>query len=377
MLNFCFNLISFLDLAIFSLAVLSLLVILIFYFYFFIRLYFYKNKESTFNKPVSIIICAKNEIENLKKKLPSILKQNYFNFEVIVVNDQSTDDTALFLDELSKKYKHLKIVDIDNFVTNREGKKFALTLGIKTAKYEYLLLTDADCFPVSKNWVKKMSSNFNNANIILGYGSYEKKKSFLNKMIRFDTFNVAQQYLSFALAGETYMGVGRNLAYKKSLFFKNKGVASHMHIPSGDDDLFIQEIANENTIAIEVSKDSHTQSAVIQNWRDWIYQKRRHLSTAPLYRNKLKVLLGIYPFAQLLFFLSIILLCIFQIDIYYIIILLFIKLTISYLINYRLMKVLNIFDLYLFHPFYEILHLFIQGNFVLLNLFKKPKKWSR
>ena len=377
MLNFCFNLISFLDLAIFSLAVLSLLVILIFYFYFFIRLYFYKNKESTFNKPVSIIICAKNEIENLKKKLPSILKQNYFNFEVIVVNDQSTDDTALFLDELSKKYKHLKIVDIDNFVTNREGKKFALTLGIKTAKYEYLLLTDADCFPVSKNWVKKMSSNFNNANIILGYGSYEKKKSFLNKMIRFDTFNVAQQYLSFALAGETYMGVGRNLAYKKSLFFKNKGFASHMHIPSGDDDLFIQEIANENTIAIEVSKDSHTQSAVIQNWRDWIYQKRRHLSTAPLYRNKLKVLLGIYPFAQLLFFLSIILLCIFQIDIYYIIILLFIKLTISYLINYRLMKVLNIFDLYLFHPFYEILHLFIQGNFVLLNLFKKPKKWSR
>ena len=175
--------------------------------------------------------------------------------------------------------------------------------------------------PNSKDWAKQMSSNFNNAEIILGYGSYEKKKGLLNKIIRFDAFNVAQQYLSFALSGKTYMGVGRNLAYQKSHFFDNKGFATHIHIPSGDDDLFIQEIATQKTIAIEISEDAHTTSEVIQSWKDWIYQKRRHLSTAPLYKTKFKVLLLLYPLAQLLFFSSVVLLIIFKTDLLYVIVL--------------------------------------------------------
>ncbi|MEC9208795.1 MAG: glycosyltransferase [Bacteroidota bacterium] len=381
MLKFFFafwsNCIGFLELIGLPLAVISLAIILFYYLYFFIKLHFYKSKSSAYNQPISIIICAKNELDNLRKNLPIILEQNYFDFEVIVVNDQSIDESIFFLDQLAKQNKHLVVVDIDNFVTHSLGKKFALTLGIKTAKYEHLLLTDADCIPNSKNWIQQMSSNFNNAAIILGYGSYEKKKGLLNKIIRFDTFNVAQQYLSFALVGQTYMGVGRNLAYKKSLFFDNKGFASHIHIPSGDDDLFIQEIALKSTVTIEILEDSHTTSEVIQNWKDWIYQKRRHLSTGPLYRTKFKILLALYPLAQLLFLLSIIFLIISKTDLLYIIILLGVKLLISYLVNYKTMQRLNVFDLYWIHPLYEILHLLIQGNFVLLNLFRKPKKWSR
>ena len=173
------------------------------------------------------------------------------------------------------------------------------------------------------------------------------------------------------------MGVGRNLAYKKSLFFDNKGFASHMHIASGDDDLFIQEIALNSTVAIEILEDSHTTSEVIQSWKNWIYQKRRHLSTGPLYKPKFKILLALYPLAQFLFLLSIIFLIISKTDSLYVIILLGVKLLISYLANYKTMKRLNVRDLYWIHPLYEVLHLLIQGNFVLLNLFRKPKKWSR
>jgi glycosyltransferase involved in cell wall biosynthesis len=375
--DFCNNCINFFALISLQLAVISLLILLFYYLYFFIRLRFYKSNNSSFNKPISIIICAKNELDNLRKNLPTILSQNYFSFEVIVVNDQSIDESILFLDKLAKENKHLVVVNIDDFVTHGIGKKFALTLGIKTAKYEHLLLTDADCLPNSENWAKKMSFNFNNADIILGYGSYKKKKGLLNKIIRFDTFNIAQQYLSFSLAGQTYMGIGRNLAYTKSLFFNNKGFASHIHIPSGDDDLFIQEIALKSAVAIETSDDTHTRSEVIESWKDWVYQKRRHISTAPLYKTKFKILLSLYPLAQLFFLLSVILLFVFKVSLLCVIILLTIKLLISYLVNYKTMKQLNVHDLYWFHPLYEVLHLLIQVNFVLLNLFRKPKKWSR
>ena len=382
MLNFFNSLLNNISITLFELIILligviSLLIILFYYLYFFLRLNFYKKEKEAFNQPISIIICAKNELNNLKKNLPIILEQNYFDFEVIIVNDQSTDESKSFLDLLSKKYRKLSIVDIDDTVTHREGKKFALTLGIKTAKNEYLLLTDADCKPNSKNWAKNMVSNFNHSEILLGYGSYKKTKGLLNKMVRFDTFNVAQQYLSFAIVGLTYMGVGRNLAYKRSHFFKNKGFASHIHIPSGDDDLFIQEIAKENTIAIEISKEAHTISEVIKTWKDWLYQKRRHLSTAPLYKIKFKLILALYPLSQILFWISIFLLLIFNTSLFSLFLLLIIKLVASYLINYKTMRKLNIYDLYWIHPVYEVLLLLLQVNFVLLNLFSKPKRWSR
>ncbi len=358
-------------------AAVSLLILLIYYFYFFFNLCLLNNNEESFNSPISIVICAKNELVNLRKNLPKILSQNYIDFEVIVVNDQSTDGSKLFLETLAKKHINLIVVEIDDFVTHNPGKKFALTLGIKTAKHEYLLLTDADCIPNSKNWIKKICNNFSKSDIILGYGAYRKEKGLLNKLIQYDTYNVAQQYLSYALKSQAYMGVGRNLAYKKSLFFNNKGFANHIHIPSGDDDLFVQEVASCNNVSIEISEDSHTISEVIENWSEWIYQKRRHISTAPYYKFKFKFLLALYPYAQLFFWLSIILMLSLNIQPIYTLILLCIKLITSYAVNYESMKKLRVLDLYWIHPIYEITHILLQGFFVLLNLFKKPHKWSK
>ena len=161
------------------------------------------------------------------------------------------------------------------------------------------------------------------------------------------------------------------------MFFDNKGFAKHLHIPSGDDDLFIQEVAPRSTVAIEINNETHTTSAVIESWKEWAYQKRRHITTAPLYKTKFKVLLSLYPYAQLLFWIAIVLLFIFKVPLLFSITLLSIKLFTSYLINYNSMKRLNVMDLYWVHPLYEIAHLLVQGFFVLLNLFKKPKKWRR
>tara|TARA_B110000459_G_scaffold152775_1_gene166804 strand:+ start:74 stop:1174 length:1101 start_codon:yes stop_codon:yes gene_type:complete len=360
----------------FAATLVSLALILFYYTYFFFKLDTYKSSISTFSEPISIIVCAKNEFQNLKDKLPAILNQDYPNYEVILVNDQSVDDTAVLLKEFEKQYHNLVVVTIEKHINKRPGKKLALTLGIKTAKHEHLLMTDADCLPNSKNWAMKMCSNFNSADIVLGYGSYQKKKGLLNKLIRFDTYNVAQQYLSYALAGQTYMSVGRNVAYKKSLFFENKGFASHLHIASGDDDLFIQEIANKNNVSIEISEQAHTTSLVIEKWREWAYQKRRHITTAPFYKTKFKVLLTIYPYAQFLFWTALFLLFSLKTPLLFCTILLVLKIFLSYILNYKSMKALKVMDLYWIHPLYEIVYLFIQGIFVLLNIISKPKKWS-
>ena len=358
-------------------SIVSLGLLLFYYVYFFLKLNIHKASSLIFSEPISIIVCAKNELQNLRDKLPIILSQDYPNYEVIVVNDQSVDDTAVLLKEFEKQYPNLVVVTIDEHIKHWPGKKFALTLGIKTAKHEHLLLTDADCLPNSKNWVKQMCNNFAETDIILGYGGYEKKKGILNKLIRFDTFNVAQQYLSYALIGQAYMGVGRNMAYKKSLFFDHKGFANHMHIASGDDDLFIQEVAKKDNVSIEITEQAHTTSAVIEKWGEWIYQKRRHITTAPLYKIKFKVLLSLYPYAQLLFWVALFSLITLQAPLTIIATLLGVKLLLSYLVNYKTMKALKVLDLYWIHPVYEIAHICIQGIFVLLNLISKPKKWNR
>ncbi len=360
-----------------GILIISLFILLVYQIYFFKKLMFFKNEDSHFNDAVSIIICAKNEVKNLRDNLPKVLSQEYSEFEVIVVNDQSTDGTAKLLKEFDVNHPNLVVVTIDEHINHRPGKKFALTLGIKTAKYEHVLLSDADCYPSSKRWLKQMVSNFSDKDIVLGYGAYEKERGLLNKIIRFDTFNVAQQYLSYALAKQTYMGVGRNLAYKKSIFFKNKGFANHLHIPSGDDDLFIQEVATSNNVAIEVNNKAHTISEVNKKWKDWIYQKRRHISTASHYKFKFKVLLTLYPYAQLLFWVALFSLLLLNIQIPLVLLLLVIKIISSYVVNYKVMKGLSVLDLYWIHPLYEILLLVIQGIFVLLNFLQKPKQWNR
>ena len=303
MISVSFTDIHFILLGIFC---VSTLVLLWYYFFYFSRVSFYKGKQADPSTemlpPVSVLICARNEDHNLPEFLPLILNQDYPEFEVVVVNDCSWDNTQDVLREFEKKYKRLKVITIKEDPNHHHGKKFAIMVGIKGVTYEQILLTDGDCRVLSNQWIRKMARNFSKEKtIVLGYSKFEKHPGLLNRIIRFDTFHIAMQYLSFARAGKPYMGVGRNLAYTRTLFFNNKGFASHYHIESGDDDLFINEVAAGKNTAIETDPESFTESRVKKDYKGWVQQKRRHLTTWTSYRLGDKLRLGVYPFSQVLF----------------------------------------------------------------------------
>ena len=277
---------------------------LFYYLFFYLSVYLKKTIVSKgFNQPVSIIICARNEAENLEAFLPSILKQDYAEFEVIVVNDCSEDNSYIILGNLITQYPHLKVSTVNKDPKFTHSKKFAQFIGIKAAKNEFLLFTDADCKPESDKWLEGMVSQFDDkTSFILGYGGYLKGKGLLNKYIRYETLTVAMQYFGMAIRGIPYMGVGRNLAYRRSLFFSNKGFGSHNHVISGDDDLMVNTNANGKNTKVVFSPDTHTRSVPRGAFKEWILQKRRHLTTAPYYKFRDKFFLFLEPFTRILFY---------------------------------------------------------------------------
>jgi len=277
-----------------------------YYLFFFSRLAFYKSssKLTSQTHPVSVIICSRDEAGNLVKNLPGVLIQQYrTTHEVIVVNDNSFDESKYILEEYQRAYKQLHLIELTQEARFIPGKKYPLSIGIKTAKYEIVLLTDADCVPASEFWLEKMQEGFSNGTeIILGYGALHKKKGFFNKLVRWETLHTAVQYLSYSCAGLTYMGVGRNLSYKKSVFFRHKGFSSHNHVPGGDDDLFINRAATKNNTAIVIDKDAFTLSEPPKTWKQWIKQKNRHYTTSKYYKPIHKFLLALYAISHFLFY---------------------------------------------------------------------------
>jgi cellulose synthase/poly-beta-1,6-N-acetylglucosamine synthase-like glycosyltransferase len=255
--------------------------------------------------PVSVIICARDETENLRKFLPEILKQDYPDFEVIVVNDGGNEDTEILLRGMKPEYPMLRSTFVPAGTTNLSTKKLALTLGIKAAKNDWLLFTDADCIPESNQWIAKMARNFGReTGFVLGYGAYLTEKGFLNRLVTYDTLFNALQFLGFAAAGKPYMGVGRNMAYRKEIFFREKGFASTLHLRSGDDDLMVNQHAGKKNTRIETSVESITWSLAEKTFRRWYFQKERHLSVSTFYRNASKLQLLAEPLSRGIFYLS-------------------------------------------------------------------------
>jgi len=279
---------------------------LFYYWWFFRRLAFYQPspKEKSQTHPVSVIVCARDQAANLTEKLPGVLVQTYpTTHEVIVVNDNSVDETKYLLDELKKTFRHLQAVNLEYEAQLIPGKKYPLSIGIKEARHEVVLLTDADCVPASEFWMQKMQDGYNDGvEVVLGYGAYNKKPGMLNKLIRFETFHSALQYLSYALAGTPYMGVGRNLSYTKKLFFQNKGFSQLGRVPGGDDDLFVNMVANKHNTSVVIDPGAFTLSEPKKTWRDWVRQKSRHYSTGKFYKPKHRFMLGLYSFTHFLFY---------------------------------------------------------------------------
>lgn len=266
------------------------------------------EQEAKTEQPgVSVIVCAKNEEKNLRDYLQALMIQDYPEYEVIVVNDGSEDDTRTYLEYWQKRYKNLKVTFVPMGAKVASTKKLAITLGAKAAQYDYLLLTDADCRPESVHWIREMVAGFENkeqgarsreqrqTDIVLGYGAYFVKPGLLNRMIQFDTLLNGLQYLGMAASGHPYMGVGRNLAYSKRLFFEHGGFLGMLENKAGDDDLFVNRWATKSNTNVVCTPDSLTWSVPKSSLKEWLHQKRRHLSVAPKYKASTKWRLGLEP----------------------------------------------------------------------------------
>jgi len=280
-----------------------------YHWYFFLRIIRFKDQTEFSNAkpPVSVIICARNELDNLVKLIPMLLEQDYPEFEVIIIDDRSDDPMYDYMLAQKASQKNLRLVRINYTPEGMNPKKFALTMGIRSARYNNLLFTDADCFPATNNWITSMASHLvGKEEIVLGYSPYQKESGFLNLMIRYDTFYTAVQYFSFALAGLPYMGVGRNLGYKKPLFMKLKGFYKHVPLTGGDDDLFVNRAATQNNISLNLDPESFTYSIPKKTWFAWYRQKTRHLSVGKYYRKNHKWLLGFLAAGNLLFYICVI-----------------------------------------------------------------------
>ena len=338
-----------------------------------------KRDPQPVEKPegISVVLCAHNEFRHLRETLPAILEQDHPNFEVLVVNHSSDDDTHFLLTHLEERYPNLNTIRVAEDLNFFSGKKFPLSIGIKSAKFDTILLTDADCTPASPFWIRQMQAAYGpKTEIVLGYSPYQHEAGLLNRLIRFDTAHNAMQYLSYSLTGVPYMGVGRNLSYKREVFYRNQGFISHYRIRSGDDDLFINSVAKRSNTSVTIHPESFTRSDPKRSLGDWIIQKKRHLSTSRHYKFRHKFLLGLYSLTQLLFYGLFILMLALNWSVIPVAGIFLLRLVSQYIVFTRCLRKLGEKDLAVFIPFYEILLLLFNAGVLVSNMVKKSSRWK-
>lgn len=288
----------------------ALALMLVYQMYFYLRYIagiLWRRKKKTQAHPlpaVSLIVCARNEQNNLDNYLQALLTQDYPTYEVIVVDDGSEDATSDVIESFVQQDSRVHRTFVPRNAHIGSTKKLSITLAAKAAKYDYLLLTDADCRPETKGWIRAMMSGFTSPEIgfVIGYGAYFPRKTMLNRIIQFDTLFNGLHYMGAAATGHPYMGVGRNLSYRKDLFFESGGFTRFMTCRSGDDDLLVNHVATKHNTAVVSSPESITWSIPKESLREWLQQKRRHVSVSPRYTIASKIRLALEPLTRGLFY---------------------------------------------------------------------------
>lgn len=267
-----------------------------------------KRSELHFSQelpPLSVIIYAREEAGNLRRNLTAILEQDYPQFEVIVINDGNTDDSEDYLTLMEEKYPNLYhsfVPDSSRYISR---KKLAITLGVKASKYDWLVLTNANCLPETDQWLRTMARNFTSrTQIVLGYSGYERGKGWLHKRVSFDNLFTSMRYLGFALAGKPYMGIGRNMAYRKELFYQQKGFSAHLNLQRGDDDLFVNQVATAENTRVETDRNAIIRMQPVYRAKDWREEKISYMATARFYHGIQRYLSGFETTTRLLFHLA-------------------------------------------------------------------------
>ncbi|NNE26758.1 MAG: glycosyltransferase [Saprospiraceae bacterium] len=327
----------------------------------------------TSNPPeVCILICVKNGENDLKELIPVIAKQDYSSFNILVANDHSTDDTEKALISLQSEFKNLTYFNVKQ---EAPGKKQAIIEALPKIDSEWILFTDVDCRPVSDQWIKDMilEAHQDHKSICLAYSPYLHDQSLLSRWVAFENWLIGVLYLSFAKIGKPYMGVGRNMAVRKSVYLKEH-LQSHLHLNSGDDDLTLQAILSNDNYTIQLKNTSFTYTTPPLNLRDYVHQKRRHYTTASEYATELKIALSIFPVSQISFYLSAVFL-LFKfpmVGAYFLII----RWLLIYPIQKRLQGILELKLGFIWFIVFDIILVAFYTIFSLSFILPKPKKWA-
>jgi len=305
-INFSYNSLSFIILIVFG---ISLVIQLIYHWGFFSKVAFYKRnarpKLDEELEPVSIVLCARDAYEYLVDLIPALLKQDYPEFEIVVVNDCSDDETEEYLKDLERNESRVKPVQLKQHLNFFNGKKFPLSMGIKSAKNDLIILTDCNCMPVNDQWLRSVVNRYNNrTEIVIGYCPYVQKKSVLNRIMRFDTLQNGLLYLSAALCHHPYMGIGKNLSYRKELFYRHQGFISHYTTSVGDDDLFINQTATKKNAEVLIDAEDAILATPPSSFHLWSRQKSSRYSTVSKYDTPSRMMLSVFYVSQFLFYAS-------------------------------------------------------------------------
>lgn len=313
-INFNFNSLSFILLLIFGIA---LIIQLVYHWAVFSKVAFYKRnarpKLDEELEPASIVICARDSYEYLTELIPVLLNQDYPDYEIVVVNDCSDDETEEYLKDLERKESKIKPVQLKQHLNFFNGKKFPLSMGIKSAQNDLIVFTECNCMPTNDQWLRSVVNRYNNkTEIVIGYSPYVQKKSFLNRLMRFDAMQNGLLYLSAALRRHAYMGIGKNLSYRKELFYRNKGFISHYTTSVGDDDLFINQTATKKNTEVLIDAEDAILTTPTNSFKLWMRQKSSRYSTVSKYGSRARLMLSLFYISQFLFYASFIaLICLF------------------------------------------------------------------
>ena len=310
-ITFFYHRLSFWLFAVFAIA---LLVQLCIHWIRFSRLAFTKHrphaKLDSDLEPVSVVVCARDAYERLTELLPALLSQDYPDFEVVVVNDCSDDETGTYLEDLERREPRIKPVQLRQHLNFFNGKKFPLSMGIKSASHDLLVLTDADCLPTSNQWLRSVVGSYDtDTELVVGYAPYVRSKGLLNTLVRFDALQQAMMYLSAALVRRPYAGVGKNLSYRQRLFFEQKGFTSHYTMEAGDDDLFVNQAATRKNTGVHIDPENTVECDAPTSFGAWVRRQTSRYTTLKLYRVGARAFAALHYGSQLLFYACLIALC--------------------------------------------------------------------
>jgi len=267
----------------------------------YLGLFFLKSGKNNFQYFVSVVVAARNEAKNIHSCLEALVNQSYPSdqYEIIIVNDRSGDETATIVESYGKQYSQVKLVQVKDLPQGISPKKHALAKGIDAAEGEIILTTDADCVPAA-GWIQGMVRNFEpEVGLVAGFSPLEKnvKETIFSKLLTLDSLSLAAVAAGSFGLGKPLTCNGRNLGYRKATFQSINGFKSIQNLISGDDDLLLHLVSQKTDWKIRYSINCQTlvRSKIPTNFKQFANQRIRHASKGRHYSKWIKLfLVGVY-----------------------------------------------------------------------------------